>query len=77
MSAQWTAWADAKPKDGDKFAVAHSDGCSSGLYMMVDGRALNAEDAFDSTDFLDGCIWALLPETYSVRFTEVTTDDWY
>lgn len=72
--SDWRSYAD-KPQPGTKFVVAHTDGCSSGIYVMLDDGPHYAEDGgvYD----LDGsALWCALPADYPIRFMEVTEDDW-
>lgn len=71
----WIEWRIATPGPGRKFIVAHDDGCSSGIYVMLDDGPHNAEDG-ENYGMDNGALWTLLPDNYPVRFMEVTEADW-
>lgn len=75
-SPEWHKWRDEKPRAGWKFIVALDDGCSSGIYVMLDDGPYHAEDG-QNYGMDEGAIWMRLPDSYAIHFMEVAEDDWY
>lgn len=62
----WNKWSEVKPAVGVRFVVAADDGCSVVTGMAADGDMfVDAERGWKLSDrFLDGAIWAPLPDDY-------------
>lgn len=74
---RWEYFDLVKPEFGDKIVIVCNDGCSTSVAMFTEEGALEGEDGWGlADDYMSGSIWAKLPDSYSLRFTEITQDDW-
>ena len=68
----WHNWDTEKPPLRAKIIIVCDDGMSSGTaYVSLSGNPLDAEDgAALPPVFMNGAIWAHLPDDYPIAFME-------
>lgn len=68
---RWKKYNDEKPEVGKKVVIVCNDGCSSSPCLVSDDGILDGEDGNEHyASFLNGSIWAYLPDEYPISFME-------